>query len=356
MKQKKTSTGYERNIRRTGPAVTHSITSSAASTSSAAASPGAPFWEFVNDEGEWEKFDRISNKMIEGSADSGRTNVTLSHPPWSKVGGVVVDFIALEVKFIKSDDGKTSPCRRTPPLVLKLTASPTSTTKIDEEDEDKGGGLRLKNADAAFKKATGAEAVKCSDLPSGELCPICLCEYEEDDDQEIIKMKRCVGHYYHLECIVYIWKDGSITCPICSYTYGAPRLGNMPKGTMNVTFTTTPLNGVTDAKGSIQIDYNFPSGIQGPEHYHPGVAYEGTSRCCYLPDNNEGKEVLRLLKVAWERRLLFTIGTSVTTGSSDQVIWNGIHHKTSRDADSHGYPDPTYLARVTDELKRFGVE
>lgn len=102
---------------------------------------------------------------------------------------------------------------------------------------------------------------------------------------------------------------------------------------------------------------------------HPGSSYEGTSRTCYLPDNDEGKEVLRLLKLAWgnseemaninrtlERKLTFTIGTSMTTGKDNQVIWNGIHHKTTRGAGSHGWPDSGYIARVTDELKRFGVE
>ncbi len=30
--------------------------------------------------------------------------------------------------------------------------------------------------------------------------------------------------------------------------------------------------------GTIQIDYSFPSGVQGPEHPNPGSRYSGTSR------------------------------------------------------------------------------
>ena len=69
-------------------------------------------------------------------------------------------------------------------------------------------------------------------------------------------------------------------------------------------------------------------------------------------------QVLRLLRVAWERRLTFTIGTSVTTGASDTVVWNEIHHKTesSSNYSGHGYPDPNYLDNVLMELSLQGVE
>ena len=76
--------------------------------------------------------------------------------------------------------------------------------------------------------------------------------------------------------------------------------------------------------GTIIIHYSFPSG-----KLPSGKRYYGTNRTAYLPDNEEGNEVLRLLKISFERRLTFTIGTSVTTGQSDVVIWNGIHHKTN---------------------------
>ena len=61
----------------------------------------------------------------------------------------------------------------------------------------------------------------------------------------------------------------------------------------------------------------------------PGRRYEGTARTAYLPDNREGREVLQLLRKAFEARLVFTVGTSVTTGRSNQVTWNDIHHKTN---------------------------
>lgn len=68
---------------------------------------------------------------------------------------------------------------------------------------------------------------------------------------------------------------------------------------------------------------------QQPEHPNPGVRYPGTDRVAYLPDSPEGNRVLGLLRRAFEQRLIFTIGTSMTTGLQNVITWNDIHHKTS---------------------------
>ena len=68
-------------------------------------------------------------------------------------------------------------------------------------------------------------------------------------------------------------------------------------------------------------------------------------------------QVLKLMIEAWRRRLMFTVGTSYTTGISDTVTWNEIHHKTELygNHSGHGYPDPAYLANVVLELANHGV-
>ena len=58
--------------------------------------------------------------------------------------------------------------------------------------------------------------------------------------------------------------------------------------------------------------------------------YKGTKRMAYLPDNKEGQKVHRLLRRAFDQRLLFTIGSSRTTGKEDVVTWNDVHHKTNK--------------------------
>ncbi|XP_023609254.1 probable E3 ubiquitin-protein ligase DTX2 isoform X7 [Myotis lucifugus] len=78
---------------------------------------------------------------------------------------------------------------------------------------------------------------------------------------------------------------------------------------------------------------------------------------CLLAMYCNGNKVLELLKVAWKRRLIFTVGTSSTTGETDTVVWNEIHHKTEMDRNvtGHGYPDPNYLQNVLAELAAQGV-
>ena len=66
------------------------------------------------------------------------------------------------------------------------------------------------------------------------------------------------------------------------------------------------------------------------DHPNPGKRYTGTRRTAYLPDTNEGRQVLQLLKRAFAARLIFTIGTS-NTFRENVVIWNDIHHKTKPD-------------------------
>ncbi|XP_068721738.1 uncharacterized protein [Montipora capricornis] len=109
--------------------------------------------------------------------------------------------------------------------------------------------------------------------------------------------------------------------------------------------------------GSIIIDYRFPSGVQGREHPNPGQYYDGTYRQAYLPDTQEGREVLHLLRRAFDARLVFTVGTSTTSGLHNQVTWNDIHHKTSTHGGPFrfGYPDPDYLRRVKEELAAKGI-
>ncbi len=76
-----------------------------------------------------------------------------------------------------------------------------------------------------------------------------------------------------------------------------------------------------------------------------------------MPDTPEGNEVLALFELAFKRKLMFTVGRSVTTGLDNQVVWNGIHHKTAVNggSSSFGYPDDTYLKRVKLELAAKGI-
>lgn len=122
----------------------------------------------------------------------------------------------------------------------------------------------------------------------------------------------------------------------------------MPPGLM--TWFLENQKGLLDGYPSVGawiIEYNFRGGV-----LPNGKRYSGTGRAAYLPDDDDGRKVLALLVKAFERRHTFIVGTSVTTGRADTVVWSGIHHKTNTHGGSSafGYPDDTYLNRVTLEL------
>uniref|UniRef100_A0A8C3LTY1 E3 ubiquitin-protein ligase n=1 Tax=Chrysolophus pictus TaxID=9089 RepID=A0A8C3LTY1_CHRPC len=214
--------------------------------------------------------------------------------------------------------------------------------------------------------------VEVKGAPADEDCIICMeklaspsgysdaCECRTIKPEMVGRLTNC-QHSFHMLCVLAMYsngnKDGSLQCPSCKTIYGE-KTGTQPKGKMEVSTFPQSLPGHRDC-GTIQIVYHISRGIQGPEHPNPGMPYtaRGFPRYCYLPDNEKGRKVLELLKVAWNRRLIFTVGTSSTTGESNTVVWNEIHHKTEMDTNlsGHGYPDPNYLDNVLAELAAQGV-
>lgn len=133
--------------------------------------------------------------------------------------------------------------------------------------------------------------------------------------------------------------------------------GNQPRdGRMRFVTARGQLPGFQEPT-HLRLTFTFPDGVQTADHPRPGVRYKGIKRVCYLPDTPEGQEVSRLLREAFNRHLMFTVGDSVTTGQQNVVTYNGIHLKTSQSGGpaNYGYPDPNYLGRVKQELASVGV-
>uniref|UniRef100_A0A8C6SHC2 E3 ubiquitin-protein ligase n=1 Tax=Neogobius melanostomus TaxID=47308 RepID=A0A8C6SHC2_9GOBI len=169
------------------------------------------------------------------------------------------------------------------------------------------------------------------------------------------KVKKC-KHEFCEDCLERSVKSMGAMCPVCKDVFGLVE-GDQPNGTMTWRTNYTRLPGFGSC-GTIEINYNIPSGTQTAKHPNPGKWYHGTQRTAYLPDNREGNEVLMLLKKAFDQKLIFTVGPSGTSGAENMVTWNDIHHKTSMHGgqQNFGYPDPDYLSRVKDELKAKGVK
>ncbi|KAK2862249.1 hypothetical protein Q5P01_001782 [Channa striata] len=250
-------------------------------------------------------------------------------------------------------------------LYQKFTTSPMSFTKLHGVSGI-GGSPRNMSNDYESEGASGGpvfngqpgHSKKYSDEPTGkaetkgteeEMCPICM------DTITNKKQLKC-KHEFCDACLKQAEKSMGPICPVCKDVFGV-MTGDQPDGHMFFGKTKFSLPGFPNC-GTIEITYNIPSGTQTHKHPRPGQFYSGISRRAYLPDNKEGNEVLHLLKRAFDQKLIFTVGTSRTTGSENQVTWNDIHHKTSIQGgpQNFGYPDPGYLSRVREELKAKGIE
>jgi deltex len=135
--------------------------------------------------------------------------------------------------------------------------------------------------------------------------------------------------------------------------------GRSPSGSMTIEVRhdlVVPGFGRTKA---IEIIYFVPCSTQRPYHPNPGAPYPETTRAAYLPNNADGRRLLVRLKYAWRHGLVFAIGTSLTTGLSNSVVWsNGIPHKTSLRADPgcpYSYPDDNYVSTCHAKLDALRV-
>lgn len=70
-----------------------------------------------------------------------------------------------------------------------------------------------------------------------------------------------------------------------------------------------------EGSGTIAVSFHFYGGIQGTEHPNPGNEFKGTSYKACLPETNEGKDIFKLLRKAFDARLLFTIVSSTSDGA-----------------------------------------
>jgi len=147
----------------------------------------------------------------------------------------------------------------------------------------------------------------------------------------------------------------SARCPGCDYLL--PSLpGPQPAGRMSIERHRLQNCEGHEQFGTLVVAFSFPCGVQGAQHISPGQRYEGVLRTGFYPDNEEGQACVRLLRRAFERGRAFIVGSSLTTGRENTVVY-AIHQKSRSDGGAalHGWPDPTYLQRLSSECAAFGI-
>lgn len=189
-------------------------------------------------------------------------------------------------------------------------------------------------------------------------CVICMCQSTSPS----VVLHGC-SHTLDVTCALAMLDrqktKSYLQCPHCQVILGV-RTGNQPRGSMHVTYEKDFLPEVdtTGLRGTLVITYTCVSGIQNQFDPNPGTPYDamGFPRTAYLPFNQDGVKILKLLLVAFHRELIFVVGHSATSNMDNVVVWNGIHHKTSKQKDdAHGYPDDNYTANVMQEMATVGV-
>eukprot|EP00927_Polykrikos_kofoidii_P054017 TRINITY_DN48512_c0_g1_i1.p1 TRINITY_DN48512_c0_g1~~TRINITY_DN48512_c0_g1_i1.p1 ORF type:complete len:614 (-),score=116.97 TRINITY_DN48512_c0_g1_i1:52-1845(-) len=188
-------------------------------------------------------------------------------------------------------------------------------------------------------------------------CAICRCDLVDpaqaaqtgNDMSERVFELQC-GHAFHGRCLEQ-WFAQRPRCPTCQVDFGKV-VGRQPSvGTMTWRTEKEQIPGHPKARGTLTIDFDFPPGVDGE-----GTPYEGRKPRCYLPCDTQGILLLHLFKVAFRRRVMFGLGSSMTFGTYRPTFNIHIKTTTRRGAAEHGYPDDTYYERSLGELQANGVK
>ena len=171
----------------------------------------------------------------------------------------------------------------------------------------------------------------------------------------VVCIKKC-RHRFHKHCVMKVFELKHANCPNCREPLGIEEFGNGPSGTMTITVDHNKRcsGSEYDSDGVIMIEYNMTAGIQHDGMENPGQRYSGTQRVAYLPYNDAFRKLLARLKYAFAHGLTFRVGTSITSGKSNQITWSSIYHKTSMSGGPFGFPDAQFLSNCNqslDELK-----
>lgn len=161
-----------------------------------------------------------------------------------------------------------------------------------------------------------------------------------------------------------VYQDETLTYRVTSPTTttnhgGATTIiphGPAPTGTLHIRLSSQTCPGFSPPPTCLCLEYHIPAGIQvAAVHPHPGVPYPQTTRTAFLPNNDEGCQLLARFRVAFQFGYMFKVGTSLATRLDDQVCWHTIPHKTSLHGGPFGFPDVQYVAKAHAELDKLNI-
>lgn len=213
---------------------------------------------------------------------------------------------------------------------------PTSTVRVEPPKAtifEFTGFTTLSNAD---EDSTEPLPNKSSLLEAKDECAVCL----EPLAEGVSKMKVCT-HIFHKECIQQILSLDP-HCPTCRRPSNLPR-GPSPSGHMTVTLHPGTHCAKYPGVGSLYIQYIVKNGVQTAIHPDPGHAYTGINHHSYVPNTEEGKQLVKRMVYAFSRGLTWTIENSAMEAASSP-------HKLSVMATLKCWSDADYFEKCHEEL------
>ncbi|XP_035269837.1 E3 ubiquitin/ISG15 ligase TRIM25-like [Anguilla anguilla] len=136
-------------------------------------------------------------------------------------------------------------------------------------------------------------------------CLICMKPWQN-------KQRLMCTHAFCAACLRDSVSRVGRQCPVCLKALRV--VGDQPQGQMTVKNVNTFLC----------ITYNIPNGIQTEAHPNPGKPFTGINTWAWLPKSQQGQEVLKLLRRAFDQKLVFTV--AATDGAEDRVVYADIPH------------------------------
>lgn len=213
----------------------------------------------------------------------------------------------------------------------------STTTPADEDLHKQERTVHSKQEDSVQQRQT-----KIPDTEESRSNPegcVCVC-----GESEMLMKTKC-GAAFCSKCLDVVHAH----CRVCHKQTSQGIQGEMTICRKNIS-----VPGHTK-DSAIKITYVIPDGIQGEDHPSPGEPFQGGTFQAYLPDSENTRKLVPRLRKAFKQGLTFTVTGKDTEA---RVAWDGIPHKTTVHGgkSANGYPDSTYLTRLSEVLASNGIE
>ncbi|XP_041736475.1 uncharacterized protein LOC121569515 [Coregonus clupeaformis] len=280
----------------------------------------------------------IKEKVERGGtmeADGSKTDTFLSHSAIGNGGrpGAVNGGGSM---FPSTSAAHTNQDMVTPPkesnLRSRVTQKDNNRQSSGAENQERSG-----SGGALTRHGSGRSSL------SGARTQICVC----GESGPSLKRTGC-GVTLCPQCLLKV----HVQCRVCPKAEVA-----VPQGIQgNMNYSEMPFSLPGHGRDTaVKITYCIPDGIQGEGHPSPGSAFRGGVFEAYLPLCERTRKLLPRLEKAFRLGLTFTV-TGREPGA--RVSWDSIPHKTSLQGgkSGNGYPDSTYLSRLSEVLRANGIE